>query len=147
MSMIIKEVIRELIKESKFTSATMVMSAIKDMFKDVLQEITEAELNTELGYNKKERRSDNTGSQPLKNYRNGYSKKTVKTQLGEVEINVPVTVTVVTKTKSSFLNDDSLRKMLYLASQNIVKKWTQRYPEWDMILDQLSIIFGNQAAG
>ena len=30
----------------------------------------------------------------------------------------------VTKTKSVFPNDDSLRKMLYLASNNIVKKWT-----------------------
>lgn len=89
MSMIPKEVIRGLIRESNFTNTTEVMSAIKDMFKDVLQEIMEAELDTELGYNKQERRSDNSESQALKNYRNGYSKKTVKTQLGEVEINVP----------------------------------------------------------
>lgn len=51
----------------------------------------------------------------------------------------------VTKTKSCFPNDDSLRKMLYLASQNIIKKWTQRYREWDIILNQLDILFGNQA--
>lgn len=89
MSMIPKEVIRELIKESKFTSTTDVMNAIKDMFKDVLQEIMEAELNAKLGYNKQERRSDNDEKQVSKNYRNGYSKKTVKTQLGEVEISVP----------------------------------------------------------
>ena len=38
----------------------------------------------------------------------------------------------VTKTKAVFPTDDSLRKMLYLASNNIVKKWTQRYREWDM---------------
>lgn len=37
MSMIPKEVIRELIKESNFKSITDVMNAIKDMFKDVLQ--------------------------------------------------------------------------------------------------------------
>lgn len=30
----------------------------------------------------------------------------------------------VTKTKAVFPNDDLLRKMLYLASQNITKKWT-----------------------
>lgn len=89
MSMIPKEVIRELIKESNFTSTTEVMSAIKDMFKEVLQEIMEAELDTELGYNKQERRPNMPENQVPKNYRNGYSKKTVKTQLGEVEINVP----------------------------------------------------------
>lgn len=88
MSMIPKEVIRQLIKESNFTNTTDVMDAIKDMFKDVLQEIMEAELDTELGYNKQERRSDESETKN-KNYRNGYSKKTVKTQLGEVDINVP----------------------------------------------------------
>ena len=33
----------------------------------------------------------------------------------------------VTKTKSVFPSDSSLEKMLYLASQNMAKKWTQRY--------------------
>lgn len=46
----------------------------------------------------------------------------------------------VTKTKSIFPNDDSLRKMLYLASQNITKKWTMRYRNWDIILSQLEIL-------
>lgn len=46
----------------------------------------------------------------------------------------------VTKTKSIFPNDDSLRKMLFLASQNITKKWTMRYRNWDMILSQLEIM-------
>ncbi|TYS45845.1 transposase, partial [Bacillus infantis] len=46
----------------------------------------------------------------------------------------------VTKTKSIFPNDDSLRKMLYLAAQNITKKWTMRYRNWDMILNQLEIL-------
>ena len=31
----------------------------------------------------------------------------------------------VTKTKTVFPNDDSLRKMLYLAIQNLSKKWTR----------------------
>ena len=33
----------------------------------------------------------------------------------------------VTKTKSVFPSDSALEKMLYLASENVVKKWTQRY--------------------
>jgi putative transposase len=89
MSMIPKDVIRELIKESNFTSTTEIMESIKDMFKDVLQEVMEAELDTELGYDKQARRSDNDEKTMSKNYRNGYSQKTVKTQLGEVKINVP----------------------------------------------------------
>lgn len=89
MSAIPKEVIKELIREQKFSNTTEVMEAIKDMFRDVLQEIMEAELETELGYEKQERRAKNVENEVLKNYRNGYSQKTVKTQLGEVEINIP----------------------------------------------------------
>ena len=33
----------------------------------------------------------------------------------------------VTKTKSVSPSDSLLEKMLYLASQNVAKKWTQRY--------------------
>lgn len=46
----------------------------------------------------------------------------------------------VTKTKAVFPTDDSLRKMLYLASENITKKWTQRYKNWDIIISQLAIL-------
>ena len=52
----------------------------------------------------------------------------------------------VTKTKSVFTNDTSLEKMLYLASMNIMKKWTQRYRNWDMVLSQLSILYGERLA-
>ncbi len=52
----------------------------------------------------------------------------------------------VTKTKSSFTNDTSLEKMLYLASMNVLKKWTQRYRNWDMVLSQLSLIFEDRLA-
>lgn len=38
------------------------------------------------------------------------------------------------------MNDDSLRKMLYLAIQNLSNKWTQRYRNWDLIQNQLSIM-------
>lgn len=52
----------------------------------------------------------------------------------------------VTKTKAVFPNDDSLRKMLYLASQNIIKKWTQRYKNWDIVIRQLEIMHEDQTA-
>ena len=83
MSMIPKEVISELIKESEFKSTTDIMNAIKDIFKDVLQEFMESELDTQLSYDKHERRLTETAkcdeNAVSKNYRNGYSKKTVKT--------------------------------------------------------------------
>ena len=50
----------------------------------------------------------------------------------------------VTKTKSVFPNDTSLEKMLYLASQNVTKKWTQRYRNWDQVLNQLIILYGER---
>ena len=58
MGMIPKETIRDLIREQNFGSTTEIMEAIKDMFRDVLQEVMEAELDNELGYDKQVRRSD-----------------------------------------------------------------------------------------
>ncbi len=53
----------------------------------------------------------------------------------------------VTKNKPSFTNDDSLRKLLYLASKNIVERWTQRCRNWDVVLNQLNIMFEDRIAG
>ena len=47
----------------------------------------------------------------------------------------------ITKNKPSFTNDDSLRKMLYLASRKIVKHWTARCRNWDIVLAQLQRMF------
>lgn len=53
----------------------------------------------------------------------------------------------ITKTKPSFTNDDSLRKMLYLASKKIVEHWTARCRNWDQVLNRLDIMFSEQNAG
>jgi transposase-like protein len=34
--------------------------------------------------------------------------------------------------------------MLYLASQNVAKKWTQRYRSWDQVLNQLTVLYGER---
>ena len=47
----------------------------------------------------------------------------------------------VTKTKSVFPSDTALEKMLFLASRNVTKKWTQRYRNWDQVLNQLIILY------
>ena len=50
----------------------------------------------------------------------------------------------VTKTKSVFPSNSALEKMLYLASGNVIKKWTQRYRGWDQVLNQLLILYGER---
>lgn len=50
----------------------------------------------------------------------------------------------VTKTKSIFPSDESLTKMLYLATMDITKKWTQSIRGWSQILAQLSIYFDDR---
>ena len=47
------------------------------------------ELSDELGYEKSERTSNDECGRKSKNYRNGYSKKTVKTQMSEPSIKLP----------------------------------------------------------
>ena len=59
------------------------------MFQEVVQQVMESELEEKLGYEKSERTTEKGENLESKNYRNGYSKKTIKTQLGEMEIKVP----------------------------------------------------------
>jgi len=89
MNTIPAELIKEYVNSQKFTSTSEIMEAMKEMFRDVIQAVMESELDQELGYEKSQRESKDAVENEPKNYRNGYSRKTVKTQLGEVEINVP----------------------------------------------------------
>ena len=50
----------------------------------------------------------------------------------------------VTKTKSAFVSDDALMKILYLTTMSIVGKWTMPIKEWAGILDNLLIYFGDR---
>ena len=47
----------------------------------------------------------------------------------------------VTKNRGSFPNDDSMIKLLYLALQNISKKWSMPIRNWRAALNQFSIMF------
>ncbi|MFH2142453.1 MAG: IS256 family transposase [Bacteroidota bacterium] len=53
-------------------------------FKDVLQELLEAEIDSELGYSKYDWKNKRTG-----NSRNGHTKKTVRSQFGNVTVKFP----------------------------------------------------------
>lgn len=61
-----------------------IQSLLKGLFKGALEQMLESELDEHLGYEKSSILGNNSG-----NSRNGYGKKTVKTELGETEINVP----------------------------------------------------------
>ena len=68
------EMMREFVRSQNFTSTDEIMEAMKNMFKDILQEGMECELTDELVYEKSERTSNDECSNKSKNFRNGYSK-------------------------------------------------------------------------
>jgi len=47
----------------------------------------------------------------------------------------------VTKTTTIFPNDESLEKLLYLAQNDVTKKWNKSIRHWGKIITQLAIIF------
>lgn len=53
----------------------------------------------------------------------------------------------VTKSKTIFPSDDSLLKMLYLATMDITKKWTGHRQDWGIIHSQLEIYFEERLSG
>ena len=48
-----KEMLKAYVDSQKFNNTTEIMDAMKEMFRDVLQQVMESELDTELGYEKK----------------------------------------------------------------------------------------------
>ena len=83
MSLLPKEVIKEIVKKGNFKSASDIQDALKELMKDFIQETLETELDSELGYEKYDKNINNDNS------RNGYSKKKVKSSFGEIELDIP----------------------------------------------------------
>ena len=79
-----KEQIRQIISENNISSVADVYSLLKESFKDILQELMEAELDASLGYEKNQK-----GDLTTTNKRNGHSPKTLKSQYGEFQVGVP----------------------------------------------------------
>ncbi len=50
----------------------------------------------------------------------------------------------VTKTKGAFPTDMALLKLIYLATKNISKKWTQPLHNWGLTIQQFCIKFGDR---
>ncbi|MGK5512282.1 IS256 family transposase [Brevibacillus formosus] len=82
--MMSKEQIKQWIKEKNMKSVDDVQSALKDLFADTIQEMLEGEMESTLRYAKHDMKNKRKT-----NSRNGYSKKTVRSEYGEVDIQVP----------------------------------------------------------
>jgi putative transposase len=84
MSTLTKEQVRDLVRGNNFQKVSDITTYLKDVFKDVIQEVLEEEIETELGYAKK-----GIDNKVTDNSRNGYTPKTLKTEFGEVKVQVP----------------------------------------------------------
>ena len=79
-----REVTKAFIKEHNIKSIPDIQNALKDLFGETLQELLEAEMDHNLGYEKHD--DDNKETD---NRRNGHSSKTVRSELGEIELDIP----------------------------------------------------------
>ena len=79
-----KDQVKAFVKDNNLKTMDDVQSALKELFAETLQSMLEAELDTELGYEKHDVKNKTT-----RNSRNGTSKKTVISEYGEVDIDVP----------------------------------------------------------
>lgn len=78
-----KEILKLLQENYDINSAQDLSSALKDMFKGALQEMMNAEFDSSMGYSKYDKKSEKT------NYRNGTTKKTLKSEFGAFEFETP----------------------------------------------------------
>ena len=78
-----KEVVKYLLENYDIKNANDIADALKDMFKDTIQTMMNAEFDSSMGYEKSNNKIEKT------NYRNGYSTKNVKSKFGEFELSVP----------------------------------------------------------
>lgn len=78
------EIIKTLIKEYDIKSIPDIQNALKDLFAETLQKLLEAEMDHNLGYEKQDDKNKQTD-----NRRNGYSSKRVRSEFGEIDLDIP----------------------------------------------------------
>ena len=82
MNILNKEELRKQIREGKEISLDGILEEFKSLLRESLQAASEEELTSHLGY-EKHQESENT------NYRNGHSKKSLKTKYGQIDVAIP----------------------------------------------------------
>lgn len=78
-----KEILKILQENYEIETAQDLSGAIKDLFKDALQQMINAEFDSSMGYSKYDKKAEKT------NYRNGSTKKNLKSEFGEFEFETP----------------------------------------------------------
>ena len=78
-----KDLLKLLQENYEIETAQDLSGAIKDLFKDALQQMMNAEFDTSMGYSKYDKHVEKT------NYRNGSTKKNLKSEFGEFEFETP----------------------------------------------------------
>jgi len=79
-----REALKKLVRERKLKTTEDAEELVKELFGDVIKEMLEAELEEELEYSKHDYRNKETD-----NSRNGYTKKTVNSSHGKIELSIP----------------------------------------------------------
>ena len=78
-----KDLLKILQENYEIETAQDLSGAIKDLFKDALQQMMNAEFDSSMGYSKYDKTTEKT------NYRNGSTKKNLKSEFGEFEFETP----------------------------------------------------------
>ena len=78
------KLVKEILKNGDVKTVFDVESKLKQSFGKVIQSMLEAEMTEHLGHSKYEYTKESK-----ENYRNGSSKKKVKSNLGELELEIP----------------------------------------------------------
>jgi hypothetical protein len=79
-----KELLREMMGMYQPKTVGDIQAMLKDLFADTMEDMLKAELDEELGYAKNSQQPKTTG-----NRRNGSYPKTVQSNIGEIEVNIP----------------------------------------------------------
>jgi putative transposase len=137
--------VRNTIKYVASKDSKEVMKDIKKIYKAPNKEVAEKHLDDlEEKWNKKY-------PVVIRSWRNNWHKLSTFFKYGEdIRRLIYTTNTIegyhrqirkVTKTKGAFTNDMALLKLVYLATQRIMEKWTQPLHNWSLTIQQLSIMF------
>ena len=78
-----KEILKLIQENYDINTAQDLSSALKDMFKGALQEMMNAEFDSSMGYSKYDKTKEKN------NYRNGTTKKKLKSEFGEFDFETP----------------------------------------------------------
>lgn len=140
--------IRNSLKHVSYKDLKAVAAALKPIYKAVNEQATAAALDAfEEQWGKKYPHA-------VRSWRTNWTELTAFFQYPEELRKIIYTTNViesyhrqlrkVTKGKTIFPNDESLLKMLYLSTMDVMKKWTGKVQSWGQIILHLSIHFGER---